>query len=100
MWESGNFERFQYSNFETNFLENETFIKKLEYLFLVESSKIENASFPYKTAFSEVSVKTNRIESIESTYHKDAVLPVTTSFIWKFYFKIFRRWQRKSKTCL
>ena len=70
MWESGNFECFQYSNFETNFLENETFIKKLEYLFLVESSKIENASFPYKTAFSEVSVKTNRIESIESTYHK------------------------------
>ena len=41
----GNFERFQYFNFETDFLEN---FKKLEYRFLVESTKIENASFPYK----------------------------------------------------
>ena len=30
--------------------ENETFFKKLEYRFLAESTKIENATFPYKTA--------------------------------------------------
>ena len=40
-----------------------TFLKKLEYRFLVKSSKTENASFPYKTAISEVNVKTNRMVS-------------------------------------
>ena len=44
-----------------NFLENKTFFKKLEYCFLVESTKIENASFPYKTTISESNVKTNRM---------------------------------------
>ena len=38
----------------------ETFFKKLEY-FLVESTKIENSKFPYKTALTEANVKTNRI---------------------------------------
>ena len=28
---------------------------------MVESTKIENASFPYKTALSEANVKTNRM---------------------------------------
>ena len=56
-----NSERFQYFNFETDFLENKTFFKKLEYYFLVESTKIENASFPYKTTISESNVKTNRM---------------------------------------
>ena len=37
-----------------------TFFKKLEYSFLVESTKIEDASFPYKTTISEAHVKTNR----------------------------------------
>ena len=38
-----------------------TFFKKLEYRFLVESTKIENASFPYKTVISEakLNVKAN-----------------------------------------
>ena len=59
---SGNFEPFQYSNFQTD-LENENlFQKKLEYRFLVESVKIENASFPYKSAISEVNVKTNAMK--------------------------------------
>ena len=38
----------------------ETFFKKLEY-FLVESTKIENSKFPYKTAQTEANVKANRI---------------------------------------
>ena len=38
---SGNFERFQYFNFEENFLKKKTF--------LVESTKIQNTSFSYKT---------------------------------------------------
>ena len=68
---SGNFERFQYFNFETDFLENENFFKKLEYCFLVENTKIENVSFPYKTAISEANVKTNRMVSTKWTYHKE-----------------------------
>ena len=38
-----------------------TFFDKLDYCFLVESMKIENASFPYKTAMLETNVKTNRM---------------------------------------
>ena len=69
---SGNFERFQYLNFETNFLENENlFPKKLEYRFLVESTKIGNASFPYKTVISEAYVKTNRMVRTKWTHYKE-----------------------------
>ena len=57
------FERFQYFQFETNFLEIENIFQKTGVLFVVESTKIKNASFPYKTAVSEDKVKTNRIVS-------------------------------------
>ena len=53
------------------FWKTKTFFKKLEYRFLVESTKIENASFPYKTAISEASVKTIRMVSTIRTYHKE-----------------------------
>ena len=43
------------------FWKTKTFIKKLEYRFLVENIKIQNASFPYKTAISEANFKTNRM---------------------------------------
>ena len=59
-----------------NFLK--TFLKKLEYRFLVERTKIEKASFPYKTAASEANVKTNRIQDWPIT--ENGVLPVTTLF--------------------
>ena len=54
--------RFQYLHFGTNFLESEDILKKLEDRFLVESTKTENASFPYTTFISEASVKTNNGE--------------------------------------
>ena len=61
---NGNFDRFQYLNFETDFLENENLHhKKLEYRFLVESTKTENKSFPYKTATSEANIIINRMVS-------------------------------------
>ena len=47
------------------------FLKKLEYRFLVETTKIENTSFPFKTALSEANVKTNRMATIKWTYHKE-----------------------------
>ena len=53
---SENFKRFQYFNFKIDFLENKNFFQKTGVQFLVESTKIENASFPYKTAISEANV--------------------------------------------
>ena len=47
----------------------QTLFKKLEYRFLFESTKIENATFPYKTALSDV--KTSRMRSTKWTYHKE-----------------------------
>ena len=53
------------------FWKTKTFFKKLEYCLLVENTKIENASFPLKTAISEVNVMTNRMVSTNWTYHKE-----------------------------
>ena len=72
---SGNFGRFQYFNFERKFLEKENLYKKLEYRFLIESTKIENTSFPNKTVISKANFKTNRLVST-----KNGVLLVTTLF--------------------
>ena len=68
---SGNFECFQYLNFKTDFLENENLFQKAGVPFLIESTNIESASFPYKTAISEANVKTNRMVSTKWTYHKE-----------------------------
>ena len=68
---SGNFERFQYFNFEIDFLENENLFQKTGAQFLVKSTKIENASFPYKTAILEANVETNTMVSTKWTYHKE-----------------------------
>ena len=53
------------------FSKTKTLIKKLEYCFLVEGTKIENASLPYKTAISEANVKTNKMMSKKLTYYKE-----------------------------
>ena len=46
-------------------------MKKLpEHRFLLERTKIENATFLYKIAISESTIKTNRLGSIKWTYHK------------------------------
>ena len=51
-----------------------TFSKKLDYRFVVESTKIEDVSFSYKTTISEANVKTNRMMSTKWTYHKERSL--------------------------
>ena len=48
-----------------------TFFKKLKYFFLVESIKIENTSFLYKTAEWEANVKANKMMSTKWTYYKE-----------------------------
>ena len=61
---SENFEHFQYFNFGTDFIESKTFFKKLEYRLLVERTKIEKTSFPYKTAISEANVNDTHMEEL------------------------------------
>ena len=55
------------------FSKTKTFFKKTGVPFLDESIKIENASFPFKTALSEINVKTNRIVSTKLTCHKERI---------------------------
>ena len=54
-------------------------------IFLVDSNKIGNTTFPYKTVLSVVSFKTNGMESIKWTYHKE----ITPSCFSKFIFSIW-----------
>ena len=68
---TGTFEFFHYFNFETSFLKNENLFQKMENRFLVESDRIENATFSYKTALTEANVKTNRMGSTKWTYHQE-----------------------------
>ena len=48
-----------------------TFFSKLEYRFLIESTKTENTIFLYKTVLLEANVKTNRVGSTKWAYHKE-----------------------------
>ena len=48
-----------------------TFFEKLDYYFLVESTKIEKASFPYKTAIPEANVKASRMVTKKWAYHRE-----------------------------
>ena len=67
--------------FQQEFWEMKAFFKKLEYRFLVETTKTENASFPYKTAMSEANIKTNRMGSAKWPYRKDRSFAIS-SFIF------------------
>ena len=49
----------------------EIFFEKLEYRFLVETTEIENTLFPFKTALSEATVKTNKMTTTKWTYNKE-----------------------------
>ena len=53
---------------ETSFLENENIKQKLDYRFLVESTIIENVTFPYKTALLKASAKTKKWGARKCTY--------------------------------
>ena len=54
------------------FWKTKTFIKKLEYRFLVETTKIENISFPFKTALlyhNEWSFASNCFIFLDNLFH-------------------------------
>ena len=65
------------------FWKTKTFFKKPEYRFLVETTNIENKSFPFKTALSEANVKTKRMATTKWTYHKE------WSFASNYFFFFF-----------
>ena len=52
------------------FWKTKLFFKKLENHFLVETTKMENTSFPFKTGLSEANVETNRMATTKLTFHK------------------------------
>ena len=62
---------FNISTLKQIFWKTKTLLRKLEDRFLVESTKIESASFPYKTAISEANVKTNRMVTTKWVYHRE-----------------------------
>ena len=64
-----------------------TFFKRLGYHFLVESTKIENATFPYKTAQSNV--KKNAMGSTKLTYHKERTFANNFTLLIILFFKNF-----------
>ena len=82
---SGSFKRFQYFNFETNFLENDKlFLKNRN---LVETTKIESTSCPLKTSLSEVNVKTNRMTTTKWTHHKEWSFASKYLIFLEFFFQ-------------
>ena len=66
-----NFDPFEDFNVDTDFLKNGTLFQKAFSRTLFESSKIENATFPYKTSLWEANVKENRKGSTKWNYHKE-----------------------------
>ena len=76
------------------FWKTKTFFKKLEYRFLAESAKIENASFPYKSPIPEVNVRTNRMVSAKWTCHKKRNFASNYLTLLKIYFQFKSLLQR------
>ena len=53
------------------FWKTKAFFKRVESRFLVQTTKIENTSFSFKTALSEANVRTNRMATAKWTYDKE-----------------------------
>ena len=77
---------FQHFDFKTNFLKIENLFHKNGVPFLVETTKFENPTLPWRTALLEANVTTNRIGSTKRPITKKGVLPVTALLFWKSYF--------------
>ena len=80
MTTTANFERFKDFHCETNFLENENLYQKLEYRFLLESTKIEMQYFYTKLPFQKPMLRQIEWEVQNGTITKNGVLQVTSLF--------------------
>ena len=79
------------------FWKTKTFFKKLEYLFLVKSSEIENALSPFKLPYQRPMLRQIKWWLQNGRIKKKGVLPVTTLFFKRFCFSI--RTSYKELTC-
>ena len=66
-----------------------TFFKKLKHHFLVESIKIENKTFPYKTVLPESNVKTTRVGSTKLSYYKERNLGSIYFMFFEHFFPVY-----------
>ena len=64
----------------------QTRLKKPEYHFLLESTKIENVTFPYKTLRQKPVLRQIEWGVQNGPITKNGVLLVTTLYFGKFYF--------------
>ena len=69
------------------FWKTKTFFKKLD-CFLVESTNIENASFPYQNTMSGANIKTHGIMSTKWTYHKQRSFASNYLIFWNISFSL------------
>ena len=92
MWQSGKISHvFNTLTLKQISWQMKTFFKKLEDCLLVETTEIENTSFPFKTALSETNVETNRMATTKIT--KKGVLLVPTLYFWKFFSSFRTSWK-------
>ena len=70
------------------FWKTKIFFKKLENRLLVESTKIENSSFPGKSVISEANVKTNGMVSTKWTYHKERSFAVKLIYFFENFVSV------------
>ena len=99
MWQPGKVSNvFNTITLKQIFWKTKTFFKKLEYRFLVETTKTENTSFPFKTALSEANVNRNRIATTKWTYHKKWSFDSNYLIFWKICFS-FRTSQKELIWC-
>ena len=84
----GNFKSFHTLTLKQIFWKKKSFFKKLVHRFLVVSTRIESASFPYKTAIPDTNVKTNRMVSAKWIYHKERSFVSNYFICFKILFKL------------
>ena len=70
------------------FWKTKSFFEKLDFCFLVESTKIEKTSSPSKTVAPEVNVKTNGMVSIKWTYHEERSFASNYFIFLNFFFRL------------
>ena len=85
---SGNLNIFNTLTLNQVFCRTKTFFKKIGKHFLAVSTKIENATCPYKTAVPEAKIRPIKWEVQNLTLTRKRVFLVATLLLWKFGFSL------------
>ena len=84
---SGNLERFQYCNFEIDFLENENLFQKAG-IFRLKALRLKAHHFHKKLPHQKPMLRKIEWWVQNGPIIKNGALPVTTFFFWKFCFSL------------